>query len=66
MRVELEPLAAVLARERMTAEDFAGLLVLLQNLRSAKKKKNYAQLLNNDMAFHQRIWNLSGNVFLEP
>ncbi len=65
VRKQLEPFAASLARERITAEDSAGLSKLLEKMRQANDRRDLVELAHADMEFHEMIWHLSGNRWLE-
>lgn len=65
VRRELEPIAAALAHQRMTAEDYRQLTQILGEMRLASERKEYLQVLKLDMSFHQLIWQLSGNRGVE-
>ncbi len=65
VRLELEPIAAALAHQRMTAEDYRQLARILDEMRRASDRQDYLQVLKLDMSFHQSIWRLSGNRFVE-
>ncbi len=65
VRLELEPIAAALAHQRMTAEDYRQLARILDEMRRASARQEYLQVLKLDMSFHQSIWRLSGNRSLE-
>jgi DNA-binding GntR family transcriptional regulator len=65
VRKQLEPFAASLARERITAEDSAELSELLEKMRQANDRRDLVELAHADLEFHEMIWHLSGNRWLE-
>lgn len=65
VRLELEPLAAALACERMKPEHFRQLERTLGEMREAAREHSFVKLLKADLGFHQLIWKFSGNPYLE-
>jgi len=65
VRLELEPLAAALACERMKPEHFGQLEHTLEDMREAGGKQAFVKLLKADLSFHKLIWKFSGNPYLE-
>src|SRR3989454_5771655 len=65
VRLELEPLAAALACERMIPEHFGQLEHTLEEMREAGGEQAFVRLLKADLSFHQLIWKFSGNPYLE-
>ncbi len=65
VRLALEPIAAALAHQHMTAEDYRQLAHILDEMRRASDRQEYLQVLKLDMSFHQFIWRLSGNRSVE-
>ena len=65
VRLELEPLAAKRAYERMDEEQFAHLASLVEQMRVLGKKRDFVDLLKTDLAFHRAVWRLSGNKWIE-
>jgi DNA-binding GntR family transcriptional regulator len=65
VRKLLEPLAASLVRSRITPEDSAKLSDLLKKMRQANDRRDLVELAHVDLEFHEMIWNLSGNRWLE-
>jgi DNA-binding GntR family transcriptional regulator len=65
VRLLLEPEAAVLAHKHLTAKSYSDLASLLDKMKAAWEHGDYLEASKNDMAFHQVIWQLSGNVVLE-
>lgn len=64
IRLMLEPEAAALAHSRLTPKDYFHLRMLLTKMKGAGDRENYLEASKNDMAFHQFIWELSGNMVL--
>lgn len=65
VRLELEPLAASLAHQRLTPEQAARLTHFVDKMESARQHRDLIEILRNDLAFHQLIWKLSDNTVLE-
>jgi DNA-binding GntR family transcriptional regulator len=65
VRSMLEPEAASLAHQRLTAKEYSRLVTFLERMRDAGARHDYLEASKNDMGFHQCIWNLSGNLVLE-
>lgn len=65
VRLKLEPEAAALAHPNLTARDHSQLAALVNQMRSAGEQKDYVNASKSDMAFHQLVWKLSGNLALE-
>jgi DNA-binding GntR family transcriptional regulator len=65
IRLELEPLAAALASQRMNQADFAVLEKQLDRMHKAQQRANLIDLMKQDFSFHQLIWKLSDNLPLE-
>src|SRR5438876_3562687 len=65
VRLELEPLAAALACERMIPEHFGQLEHTLEEMREAGSEQAFVRLLKADLSFHQLIWKFCGNPYLE-
>ena len=65
VRLELEPLAAALACERMKPEHFGQLEHTLEEMREAGGLQAFVKLLKADLSFHKLIWKFSGNPYLE-
>lgn len=64
VRKALEGLAASLAATRISKESRAQLQGLVDRMTAAAKDKDFIQLFESDIRFHQMIWELSGNPFL--
>lgn len=65
VRRELEPLAASLARQRMTAEQLSQLVGLVEKMQIAGDRHDFVELLRTDLAFHRMIWRFSGSKSIE-
>jgi DNA-binding GntR family transcriptional regulator len=65
VRNQLEPFAASLVRGRITAESSAELYGLLEKMRQANERRDLVELAHADLEFHETIWHLSGNKWLE-
>ncbi len=65
VRSELEPIAAALARQRLTSEHVGQLVHLVETMRVAGQAHDFVQLLKTDLAFHRLVWRLSGNNSIE-
>jgi DNA-binding GntR family transcriptional regulator len=64
LRTLLEPIAAKLAADRMTAEDFEELERRLAILGGAIQNNSYYEAAHADLDFHRFIWKCSGNEML--
>ena len=56
VRLDLEPLAASLACEKLTAKHIQQLEFYLNEMDKARQRRDFTALLRNDLAFHQLIW----------
>ena len=65
VRTELEPIAFLLARRRMTAGQLKELQNLVDDISTGVSGNDYYWLSQSDFRFHRRIWQLSGNSTLE-
>lgn len=65
VRVELEPLAAELAVENAANWNPKELKAALAELHKAAKSSNIEHWRRADLEFHQTLWRLSGNPYLE-
>jgi DNA-binding GntR family transcriptional regulator len=61
VRRRLEPLAARLARERMTEEQYTQLVKLVDQMEVAGARGDFVDLVKKDLDFHRLIWGLSGS-----
>ncbi len=64
LRLELETLAIEWAKEAMTAEDIAYLRQLTGRMMSAAEALDLDKFYDNDLAFHRKLWQMSGNEYL--
>ena len=66
-RVELEGFAAQLAREkgRPNPEDINRLEEALSGMQAGAEVSNFWQFSRSDLEFHEIIWRMSGNRFVE-
>jgi DNA-binding GntR family transcriptional regulator len=65
VRLELEPMAAELAKKHITNKHLAQLREMVTKMEEAGRTHDFPELLANDFAFHQLIWKLSDNAALE-
>jgi DNA-binding GntR family transcriptional regulator len=65
LRIELESLAIEWARARATAQDVSELRALVEEMRQATRASDLGRFNDCDLALHRRIWQLSGNKYLE-
>lgn len=64
LRAELEALAVVWAKESVEAADIAELRALIEKMERAAANHDPEQFCESDLAFHRKIWALSGNHYL--
>ncbi|HXG63656.1 MAG TPA: GntR family transcriptional regulator [Blastocatellia bacterium] len=64
LRVEMEALATEWAKQNATAEDVAALKNFAEAMKQAGKKLDLPKFYENDLAFHRKIWQMSGNKYL--
>jgi len=64
VRLPLESLALSLARQRASAEDLNLLERLKDNLLQAFGSQLFVQFIRDDIEFHRKIWETSGNAQL--
>jgi DNA-binding GntR family transcriptional regulator len=65
IRIELEPLAFWLAGQKATPEQISEAMELADKAKKAAKAENLDAFFENHLAFRKRIWQLSGNRFLQ-
>jgi len=58
VRLELEPMAAAMACEKLTPKHLEHLEFLLDEMKKARQRRDFTTLVKNDIAFHQLIWEL--------
>jgi DNA-binding GntR family transcriptional regulator len=64
LRIKLEALAIDWAKQNAKAEDIESLRHYVGLMMQAAKEQDIAQFYKNDLAFHRKIWELSGNRYL--
>jgi DNA-binding GntR family transcriptional regulator len=64
LRVELEAIAIGWAKEYAQAADLDKLRQHIHKMEVAAQALDLAQFYEGDLAFHRRIWSLSGNPYL--
>jgi len=64
LRVELESLAIEWAKPHTTATDVDELRELVQGMRQAAEEMREDLFTDHDLAFHRKLWQLSGNPHL--
>jgi DNA-binding GntR family transcriptional regulator len=64
LRTELESLAVELARENVTPEDIEYLRGVTAKMKAAAQTLDLDQFYQNDLAFHRKLWEVSGNEYL--
>ena len=65
IRCQLEPKAFALAHRRKTPADLKELQCLVSKIDEGATKNDYYLLGTSDLAFHQKVWRISGNQTLE-
>lgn len=64
LRVELESLAIEWAKKNATPADIEELRQLAQGIRDGAEEMHLASFYENDIAFHRKLWEMSGNPYL--
>ncbi|HEX4946296.1 MAG TPA: GntR family transcriptional regulator [Blastocatellia bacterium] len=64
LRVELETLALGWAKENIAAEDLAYLRSVTAKMKRAAHSLDLDQFYESDLAFHRKLWEISGNQYL--
>ena len=64
LRVELESLAIEWAKENITAEDLEHLRNITMKMKEGAKALDLDQFYQCDLAFHRKLWEISGNEYL--
>lgn len=64
LRIELEALAIEWAQANATPADLESLRGMISRMREGASDLNLAQFYENDLAFHRKLWELSGNKYL--
>lgn len=65
IRIELEPKAFALAHRKRTPADMDELRGLVARIEEGVAKNDYYQVSSSDLAFHQKVWSITGNQTLE-
>lgn len=64
LRVELEALAIAWAKESVTVADINYLRLETARMKSAAQALNLDEFYKSDLAFHRKLWEMSGNSYL--
>jgi len=64
LRVELESLAIEWAKEGVTPADIEHLRSITVKMKEGAQALNLDQFYQNDLAFHRKLWEMSGNEYL--
>jgi DNA-binding GntR family transcriptional regulator len=64
LRVELEALAIEWAKEHITESDLDSLREEIRKMSQGAKALDLPQFYEADLAFHRKLWSLSGNPYL--
>ena len=64
LRVELEAIAIEWARDNATEADLEYLRQEIRKMESGANQLDLPQFYESDLAFHRKIWSLSGNPYL--
>jgi DNA-binding GntR family transcriptional regulator len=64
LRVELESLAIEWAKENVTPADIEDLRGITAKMKEGARAHDLDQFYQNDLAFHRRLWEISGNEYL--
>jgi DNA-binding GntR family transcriptional regulator len=64
LRTELESLAIEWAKDNITRIDIQQLCDITAKMREGAEAHNLDQFYQNDLAFHRKLWELSGNEYL--
>jgi DNA-binding GntR family transcriptional regulator len=64
LRVELETLAIGWAQENIQPEDIEYLRRVTAQMKRAAQSLDLDQFYENDLAFHRKLWEMSGNKYL--
>ena len=65
IRIEVEPLAFILAAKKASPEQIAELRDLTAKAREGAASQELAVFFENHLAYRRRVWSLSGNRFLK-
>ena len=64
LRIKLEAIAIEWAKANVQAEDLEALRHFVSLMMEAAKEQDIAQFYKNYLAFHRKLWTLSGNRYL--
>src|SRR5262252_8561442 len=64
LRVELESLAIEWSKENVTSTDIEHLQSIVGKMKEGAQALNLDQFYQNDLAFHRKLWEMSGNEYL--
>ena len=64
LRVELESLAIEWAKENVTPTDIEDLRSITAKMKEGAQALDLDQFYQNDLAFHRKLWEISGNEYL--
>jgi len=64
LRVELEALAIEWARPNISESDVEDLREVIRKMEDAARALDLPRFYESDLAFHRKIWSLSGNPYL--
>jgi DNA-binding GntR family transcriptional regulator len=64
LRVEMESLAIEWAKENVTPEDIEDLRGVTVKMKEGAQAHDLDQFYQNDLAFHRKLWEISGNEYL--
>lgn len=64
LRVELESLAIEWAKETVSPADVEDLRSITEKMKEGAQAHDLDQFYQNDLAFHRKLWEMSGNEYL--
>lgn len=64
LRIELESLAIGWAKESIKLSDIEQLRSITKHMKEGAQALNLDQFYQNDLAFHRKLWAMSGNEYL--
>jgi DNA-binding GntR family transcriptional regulator len=64
LRIELESLAIEWAKETVTPADLEDLRSITARMKKGAEAHDLDQFYQNDLAFHRKLWEMSGNEYL--
>jgi DNA-binding GntR family transcriptional regulator len=64
LRVEMESLAIEWAKENVMPEDIEDLRSITVKMKEGAQAHDLDQFYQNDLAFHRKLWEMSGNEYL--